>query len=340
MLMKKFKRIAILIASIFCLFLPSCKDIQPIGNKEYKLDITGHAEFIIEGPHRKDSKKTLKSFKAGDIVVFYTAVVYDAEITFSLNGHKMEEAPNDEDNYNFHSFVMPAQNSVLNIGLVGGFYSLDHAPLFHYYDWIKYLSEEEIAFAIYYDPCKGIPNLSNFNKYYSASKEEIHDLYTYLNNTYVEKVDYHLVEPGSVYNTIHIETIYGDEYDITANNNYINVSSDTNYSYRLSNPLPTFEELVGNTLNDQATEGIIVTNDTKDVTSSFNLNRLKLMQFTVEEGVEFPAVMNDYNRYIFENSWGKIIFQSSTCFVVYDTQLGTSTCCNIINGLTFEQLKK
>ena len=341
MLMKKFKRIAILIASIFCLFLPSCKDIQPISNKEYKLDITGHSEFVIEGPHRKDSKKALKSFKAGDIVVFTVCVVYDVDMIFQLNGQKMEEALKQED-YQTHSFTMPAQNSVLNISLASGFYSLDNAPLEHYFNWIKYLDEDEIQLATYDDPCVGIPSLGNFDKTYSASKEEIHDLYNFLNTTHVEKVDYHPVEPGTVYNSIYIETIYGDEYTIRANNRYIDVSSDNEFSYRLTNPLPTFENLKGNALNNIAANGFVVTDvldNNKDVTENFYLNRLPLMSFVLLEDAIFSGEINDFNRYRFENSWGKIVFQSSTCFVIQDNNMGSFTC-KIINGLTFEQLKK
>ena len=344
--MKKFKRIAILIVSFFSLLLPSCEINNLTKEGDYKLTITGHTDLVLEGPHLKDNNKKQSHFNAGDIVVFSVDVVYDVETVFKLNGHKMEEAIEfDQDSYEkgiLHSFTMPKQDSVLDISLSDGFYSLDHAPLVHYYDWIKYLDEEEILSATYYAPCVGVPTLGNFNSYYTASKEEIHDLYQFLNNTYVMKVDYHHIEPGTVYNSIHIETVYGDEYDISANNGYITVLGDNEYSYRLGNPLPTFKTLKGYTLNEQSLYDIVVldaSDNSKDVTSSFYIERLKLMSFVVEDDVEFPAVVNDFNRYHFENDWGKIIFESSTCFVIYDNEIGRFVC-SINNNLTFEQLKK
>lgn len=344
--MKKFKRIAILIASFFSLLLPSCEINNLTKGGDYKLTITGHTDLVLEGPHLKDNNKKQSYFNAGDVVVFSVGVVYDVETVFKLNGHKMEEAIEfHQDDYNngiLHSFTMPAQDSVLDISLVDGFYPIEHAPLYHYYDWIKYLDEDEIKLATYYDPWVGTPFLGNFNRTYSASKEEIHELYQFLNNTYVEKVDYHPVEPGTVYNSIHIESTFGDEYTIRANNRYINVSGDSGFSYRLSNPLPTFESLKGNSLNDIATNDFVVTDmldNNKDVTESFYLNRLPLMSFVLLEDVGFSSEINDFNRYRFENSWGSLIFQTSTCFVINDNEMGSFTC-EIINGLTFEQLKK
>ena len=346
LIMKKLKRIAILIASFFSFLLPSCEINNLTKEGDYKLTITGHTDLVLEGPHLKDNNKKQSYFNAGDVVVFSVGVVYDVETVFKLNGHKMEEAIEfDQDSYEkgiLHSFTMPKQDSVLDIILSDGFYSLDHAPLVHYYDWIKYLDEEEILSATYYAPCVGVPTLGNFNSYYTASKEEIHNLYQFLNNTYVDKEEYQPVEPGTVSNSIHIETIYGDEYSISANNRRIKSSQDDNCTYKLSNPLPTFKTLKGYTLNEQSLYDIVVldaSNNSKDVTSSFYIERLKLMSFVVEDDVEFPAVINEYNRYHLENSWGKIIFESSLSFVIHDNEMGRFVC-KIVNGLTFEQLKK
>lgn len=343
--MKKFKRIAILIASFFSLLLPSCEINNLTKEGDYKLTITGHTDLVLEGPHLKDNNKKQSYFNAGDVVVFSVDVVYDVETVFKLNGHKMEEAIDfNQDSYEngiLHSFTMPAQDSVLDISLEDGFYDIDNAPLMHYYDWIKYVDEEEIESATYYAPCIGTPSLGNFNKYYTASREEIHALYYFLNNTKVQKVEYHRIEPGTVYNSIHIETIYGDEYDIRANNGYLPCDS-SEYSLLLGNHLPTFENLKSNTLNYESTSNFKVTDtrdNNKDVTESFRLERLPLMQFVLLEEMDYPEMVNDYNRYNFENTCGRIVFQTSDEFILIDNEIGTFAC-KINNGLTFEQLKK
>ena len=333
--MKLIKHILAVTISLFSLLLPSCQKQE----RDYKLTITGHVELIIDGPHLKDDNKTLTYFNAGDVVVFNTAIVNDAEIIFKLNGQKMTEALDYQQDR--HSFIMPNQDSILNIGLAGSYFDLNYAPLFHYYDWIKYLSEEEIASATLHEPCMGTPFLDNFDKYYSASKEEIHTLYDFLKNTYVEKVSYQPIEPGTVYHSIYIETKYGDEYQISANNGYINVSNtDINYSYRLTNPLPTFDSFKAYSLNDIASKGFTVTDENNDVTSSFNVDKLAVLKFEIIEEMYFPEVVTEYNRYRFINSWGAITFESSTLFVISDYEHVNPVICSIVNNLTFEDLKK
>ncbi len=343
--MKKFKRIAILIASLFSFLLPSCDPVEFKKDGDYKLTITGRSELVIEGPHLKDSDKKQEYFNAGDIVVFSVGVINDAETILQLNGHKMEEAIDfKQDDYNdgiLHSFTMPAQDSVLDISLVSGFYNIDNAPLYHYYGWIKYLDEDEIQSASYYDPCVGIPSLANFDTMYKASKEEIHKLYEFLNNTSAKKDEDHLINPGSVSRSIYIETIYGDEYSIHAVDGYINGGEGTDFIYQLSAPLPSFSIVAYYRFNDMALKDMTVIdrmNNDKDVTEGFYLERLYLLGFIIIEK-DYTMDINRYNRFTFYNPWGAIVFRDEKTFDIRDESRDRSYTCEIMNNLTFEQLK-
>lgn len=342
--MKKFLNFPLILAFIFSFIVSVCSltACEIAEENTYSLKVeTGNV--IITDPPRGEDGVADKRFKGGEVVTFSIGVIYDAEVIIQLNGQKMEEATDfDQDDYSNgvkHSFIMPFQDSVLSFSIVNGFYSLDRAPLFHYYDWIKYLSEDEIESAIYSYPAVGTPSLGNLNKYYSADQDEIHSLVEWLNSTNVERVELHFIEPGSVYNTITIKTIHGETYKISANDNYISYSSDDNYSYRLSSPLPAFETEEYCTFMDFAFMDMKVMKNNEDVTDLFNINKLYDMEFAMIDTF-FPEVVNEYNSYRFITSTGEIVFHTETAFELIDRERETAGAYQSVNGVTFSSLKK
>ena len=342
--MKKLLRLPLILAFILSFILISCTVVTPDkeSDSKYSLTIDDNSHLVIGSPIGEDGKES-KKFKGGEVVTFYVTVVYDADVIIQLNGQKMQEATDfDQDDYSNgikHSFVMPNQDSTLSLHIVSGFYSLDHAPLFHYYDFIKYLEEDEIEQATYSDPATGTPSLGNLNKYYSASKDEIHSLMEWLNSTYVERVDYHRIEPGTVYNTLTIKTTHSETYTISANNDYINYYADEDYSYRLSSPLPTFEAEDHFTFTDFALLGMKVMKNNNDVTDLFDINKLYDMEFAMIDAF-FPEVVNEYNSHRFMTSAGEIVFHTNTSFALIDNDNKTAGAYQSINNITFESLKK
>ena len=345
--MKKFLNFPLILAFIFSFIisvcsLTGCEVMKIVEANTYSLKVDAGNVFITDPPRGEDGVAD-KRFKGGEVVTFSIGVVYDAEVIIQLNGQRMEEATDfDQDDYSNgvkHSFVMPFQDSVLSFSIVNGFYSLDHAPLFHYYDWIKYLSEDEIESAIYSDPAVGTPSLGNLNKYYSADQDEIHSLVEWLNSTNVERVELHRVEPGTVYNTITIKTIHGETYKISANDNYISYSSDDNYSYRLSSPLPVFETEEYCTITDFALSDMKVMKGNDDMTDLFNINKLYDMEFAMIDAF-FPEVVNEYNVYRFKTSTGEIVFHTDTTFELIDHERETAGAYQSVNAVTFASLKK
>ena len=89
---------------------------------EYSLTISGHKEMIIVEPHHASSKKQTPcySYDEGDLVVFKTDYVYDADLVPYLNGEKLTYFDY-EDGLSFQ-FYMPNQDSELYLAIEGGFY--------------------------------------------------------------------------------------------------------------------------------------------------------------------------------------------------------------------------
>ncbi len=345
--MKKLLNFPLILAFIFSFIvsvcsLTGCEVMEIVETNTYSLKVETDSVFITDPPRGEDGVAD-KRFKGGEVVTFSIGVIYDAEVIIQLNGQKMEEATDfDQDDYSNgvkHSFIMPFQDSVLSFSIVNGFYSLDHAPLFHYYNWIKYLSEDEIESAIYSDPAVGTPSIGNLNKYYSANQDEIYSLAEWLKNTYVERVELHFIEPGSVYNTIAIKTKYGETYHISANNDYISYNSGDNYSYRLSSPLPVFEAEDHCSFMDFAFLDVKVMKNNDDVTDVFDINKLYNMEFAMIDTF-FPEVVNEYNSHRFITSTGEIVFHTETAFELIDNQMETTGAYQSVNGVTFSSLKK
>ena len=86
---------------------------------QYSLDVIDDSRLLVNPPHLQD-KKPQNSFKAGDTVLFKTAIVYDADVIVMLNDTQLSGEYYDGC-YNF-SFIMPPTASVLEIYIRGGRY--------------------------------------------------------------------------------------------------------------------------------------------------------------------------------------------------------------------------
>ena len=107
----------ILIPLILCSFsFTSCEPLK----ERYSLTVTAGADLITEGPYLSTalSKRRRHMFHEGDLVIFKTCYVYDADVVVRLNGEKLQ-CYDYEDDMSFR-FYMPAQNSELIITIEGG----------------------------------------------------------------------------------------------------------------------------------------------------------------------------------------------------------------------------
>ena len=87
----------------------------------YSLTITGeHDDLILSGPYQPstDMQTVSYSYRAGDVVVFRTAIVHTTNVVVTLNGEKLKSYGYDIDGL-FYRFDMPAKDSELNISLEG-----------------------------------------------------------------------------------------------------------------------------------------------------------------------------------------------------------------------------
>lgn len=98
----------------------SCFSLSSCGLKKYSLTITGETYLIKNGPYLSTSKnkRTRHRFGEGDLVIFETCYVYDADVVVRLNGEKLEYY--DYTNNIEYRFSMPAKDSELNISIEGG----------------------------------------------------------------------------------------------------------------------------------------------------------------------------------------------------------------------------
>ena len=355
--MKKTNALILLLTSIFSLVLSSCNDASfsasPINsgsssnNKsnidQYSLTIIGSKDLIHDQPHLLgESSKT--SFNAGDVVYFSTAVIMDASIIFKLNDDKMEEAnPHLDDgnsSYTPHSFVMPAQDSILKVSVVNGFLSLHALPLGKIYDWIYYLEDDDIVSATSIKSAIGNPSFNKFNEHYTANKEELTNLYSYLKNKTVEATDYPIT-PGSQTISISLTTKANKTYTITAHDNRLNGNALAE-SYLLNEPLPEFSTLNGYSFDSNSLMNLKVTNllNGEDATSNFTPRCLNDMVFKPLEGVGLGAVMNEYNKYKFETICGYFIFQSEKVLSISDNESGSYLNYQIVSDFSFSSILK
>ena len=107
----------ILIPLILCsFFFTSCEPLK----EKYNLKVFDEADLIREGPYLSTArnKRARRLFHEGDLVVFKTAYVYDADVVARLNGEVLQ-CYDYEDDLSFR-FYMPAQNSELSISIEGG----------------------------------------------------------------------------------------------------------------------------------------------------------------------------------------------------------------------------
>ena len=107
----------ILIPLILCSF--SFASCEPLKEK-YNLKVFDESDLIREGPYLSTArnKRVRHLFREGDLVVFKTAYVYDADVVARLNGEVLQ-CYDYEDDLSFR-FYMPAQNSELSITIEGG----------------------------------------------------------------------------------------------------------------------------------------------------------------------------------------------------------------------------
>ena len=354
-IMKKTRAFTLLLLNIISLSLASCNDYSfssqsslkseepssqsfSIDNEpildQYSLTIIDEGKLIYEKPHLLgESSKT--NFNAGDVVYFSTAVIMDASIIFKLNDDKMIEAnanlDNDDSLYTPHSFVMPAQNSVLKVSTINGFFSTEAIPLGEIYDWIYYLEPGDIVSATYKKNTVGNPSFSKFNEYYTANEEELTGLYHYLKNNTVKATDYR-IPPGAQQTSITLKTKNNKTYGIGASANRLNGNAFAE-SYLLKEPLPEFSTLMGYSFDTNSLYNLKVTDlmNGEDVTKDFDLNNLDKMIFEQKEGVVFYGEMNEFNKYKFENSCGCFIFESQKYLTIQDTNAQSSDTYEIVN---------
>ena len=107
----------ILIPLILCSFsFASCEPLK----ERYSLTVTGEIDLITKGPYLSTalSKRKRRMFHEGDLVIFKTCYVYDADVVVRLNGEKLEYYGYEDDIE--YRFYMPAKNSELNISIEGG----------------------------------------------------------------------------------------------------------------------------------------------------------------------------------------------------------------------------
>ena len=317
-------------------------DNEPILG-QYSLTIIDEGKLIHEKPHLLGESSKV-SFNAGDVVYFSTAVIMDASIIFKLNDEEMEEANANLDHggslYTPHSFVMPAQNSVLKVSTVNGFFSTDSIPLGEIYDWIYYLEPGDIISATYKKNTVGNPSFSKFNEYYTADEEELTGLYNYLKNNTVKATDYR-IPPGAQATSITLTTKSNKTYYISAYSNRLYGKAPVE-SYLLKEPLPKFSTLIGYSFDANSLINLKATDITKneDSTAKFDLNNLSKMVFKPLEGVEFATVMNEYNQYKFENSCGYFIFQDEKILSISDSINSSLQHYEIVNDFGFSSILK
>ena len=358
-IMKKTRAFTLLLLNIISLLLASCNDYSfssqsslkseepssqsfSIDNEpilgQYSLTVIDEGKLIHEKPHLL-GESSKANFNAGDIVYFSTAVIMDASIIFKLNDEKMEEANANLNNgnslYTPHSFVMPAQNSVLKVSTINGFFSTEAIPLGEIYDWIYYLEPGDIVSATYKKNTVGNPSFSKFNEYYTANEEELTGLYNYLKNNTVKATDYR-IPPGAQQTSITLKTKNNKTYGIGSSANRLNGNAFAE-SYFLKEPLPQFSTLMGYSFDTNSLYNLKVTDlmNGENVTEEFDLNSLSKMIFKPVKDVGFAAVMNEYNQYKFENSCGYFIFESQKYLRISDDNAHSSGVYEIVNNYDF-----
>ena len=363
-IMKKTRAFTLLLLNIISLLLAGCNDYSfssqsslkseepssqtsSINNEplmgQYSLTVIDEGKLIHEKPHLL-GESSKASFNAGDIVYFSTAVIMDASIILELNDEKMEEAnPNldkGESIYTPHSFVMPNQNSILKVSIVNGFFSTDSIPLGEIYDWIYYLEPDDIISATYSKSAVGNPSFSKFNEYFTASEEELTDLYNYLKNNTVKATDYR-IPPGAQATSITLTTKSNKTYYISAYSNRLYGKAPVE-SYLLNKPLPMFSTLMGYSFDTNSLINLKVNDltNSEDATAKFDLNNLSKMVFEPLEGVDFYASINEYNKYKFENSCGYFIFQDEKVLSISDNATSSYHHYQIVNDFGFSSILK
>lgn len=209
-----------------------------------------------------------------------------------------------------------------------------------YYPWIDSLKENNIAAIYSIDHARGNPTLANFEVWNIASKEEITQTVNYLKSVTISEGKYDPQRPGEVPSEIVINTKQGESYSVSLFSNVVQSSYEKNVSYYVSEPLPSFASFYAYSLNYYGTQFTVtdISNGT-DATNRFTFASMSKMLFIPVEGIEFLAVMNEYNRYKFENAFGYIIFQGEKMFTLHDNQTGLKTY-QIINDVTFSSFKK
>ena len=83
--------------------------------EKYTLTVTGRSDFIVEPLN--------ESYAAGETVTVKTGILYDADITATLNGAPLWYTPVEEggNSYWEFTFIMPKKNSTLDLKVVNGF---------------------------------------------------------------------------------------------------------------------------------------------------------------------------------------------------------------------------
>ena len=217
---------------------------------------------------------------------------------------------------------------------------VDSKSLRFYYPWINSLTENNVEAIYSVNYAQGIPFLANFNEWNVASKEEIKQTIDYLKTATVSQSAYRPQTPGEVPNEIVINTKNGESFSIKVFENVVKSSIENNVSYVLGKSLPSFTTFYAYALNSESTNFTVTDIENEnDVTNQFTLSGIGKMLFTSLGDVEFFAVMNEYNRYKFENGFGYLIFQDERTFTIDDRELGHGAY-QIINDVTFNSLKK
>ena len=107
----------ILIPLVLCSFsFTSCEPLK----ERYSLTVKGEIDLITKGPYLStaSNKRKRRMFHEGDLVIFKTDYVYDADVVARLNGEVLQ-CYDYEDGMSFR-FYMPAKNSELSITIEGG----------------------------------------------------------------------------------------------------------------------------------------------------------------------------------------------------------------------------
>ncbi|MDE7158773.1 MAG: hypothetical protein K2N74_04280, partial [Clostridiales bacterium] len=113
--MKK-STLAVCLSAILGFTLLSLCGCDTEQGEKYTLTVTGRSDLIVEPLN--------ESYAAGETVTFKTGIIYDADMTATLNGAPLWYTPVEEngtDSFWEFAFIMPKRDSALDLKIVNGF---------------------------------------------------------------------------------------------------------------------------------------------------------------------------------------------------------------------------